>query len=167
MPERKKLDTSNLTENDIALLNRFTERRDLFNNYIKFNKLGIFTCPGCGYPTLSERGGYEICSVCNWEDDGQDNEQADEIWGGPNQGLTLIENRINIGKTLQEIADNLNGEINLNPDEIMLAFRKHEERMDAFDDDKMMDAGINDPIWKEWQKQSQEILKDLIKNTRS
>ncbi|MGT0193850.1 CPCC family cysteine-rich protein [Burkholderia pyrrocinia] len=26
-------------------------------------------CPCCGMPTLSESGGYEICPICNWEDD--------------------------------------------------------------------------------------------------
>jgi hypothetical protein len=30
---------------------------------------------------LSERGGYEICSVCISEDDKQDDEEADEVWG--------------------------------------------------------------------------------------
>jgi len=30
-------------------------------------------CPGCGLPTLNARsGGYEICQICNWEDDSQD-----------------------------------------------------------------------------------------------
>jgi hypothetical protein len=29
-----------------------------------------FTCPCCGYRTLSEfPGSYEICSICFWEDD--------------------------------------------------------------------------------------------------
>ena len=27
-------------------------------------------CPCCGFRTLTERGGYEICKVCLWEDDG-------------------------------------------------------------------------------------------------
>ena len=27
-------------------------------------------CPCCGYRTLAERGGYDICPVCFWEDDG-------------------------------------------------------------------------------------------------
>jgi hypothetical protein len=31
-----------------------------------------FTCPCCGYGTLSEQppGTYEICPICFWEDDG-------------------------------------------------------------------------------------------------
>jgi Cysteine-rich CPCC len=41
-------------------------------------------CPCCGYVTLDERGHYDICDVCWWEDDGQDNDDADSVWGGPN-----------------------------------------------------------------------------------
>jgi hypothetical protein len=31
-----------------------------------------FRCPCCKHKTLSERAKYEICAVCFWEDDGQD-----------------------------------------------------------------------------------------------
>lgn len=30
----------------------------------------LLSCPCCGYRTLGERGVYEICKVCFWEDDG-------------------------------------------------------------------------------------------------
>ena len=52
-------------------------------------------CPCCGYLTLSERQSYEICSVCFWEDDGQDDPHADEVWGGPNKDLSLTDGRRN------------------------------------------------------------------------
>src|SRR5262245_21961431 len=52
-------------------------------------------CPVCGCKTLGERGGYEICPVCFWEDDGQDDQSADEVWGGPNGSLSLTEARVN------------------------------------------------------------------------
>ncbi len=52
-------------------------------------------CPCCGYRTLSERGGFEICPVCFWEDDGQDDEDADVVRGGPNHSLSLTEARRN------------------------------------------------------------------------
>ncbi|HLG61050.1 MAG TPA: CPCC family cysteine-rich protein [Ktedonosporobacter sp.] len=35
-----------------------------------------YSCPCCGYKTLDERGGYDICPVCFWEDDGQDDADA-------------------------------------------------------------------------------------------
>lgn len=38
---------------------------------------------------------FEICQVCFWEDDGQDNIDADEVKGGPNGDLSLTEARRN------------------------------------------------------------------------
>jgi hypothetical protein len=51
-------------------------------------------CPCCGYATLNDRGGFEICQVCFWEDDGQDSHNADENLGGPN-GTSLTVARRN------------------------------------------------------------------------
>lgn len=59
-----------------------------------------YICPCCDYPTLSERGGYEICELCNWEDDGQDDPHADEVWGGPNGRYSLTEARENFKRCL-------------------------------------------------------------------
>jgi len=52
-------------------------------------------CPCCGYRTLSERTVFEICEVCFWEDDGQDDGDADECRGGPNGSLSLSAARAN------------------------------------------------------------------------
>src|SRR5436305_11155694 len=52
-------------------------------------------CPCCGCRTLGERGGFEICPVCFWEDDGQDDHDADVVRGGPNGALNLTEGRAN------------------------------------------------------------------------
>jgi hypothetical protein len=52
-----------------------------------------YPCPCCGYPTLMDRGGFEVCWVCYWEDDGQDDPYADQVWGGPNGSLSLSEAR--------------------------------------------------------------------------
>jgi hypothetical protein len=54
-------------------------------------------CPCCGHSTLGERAGFEICPVCFWEDDGQDDVDAHEELGGPNRG-TLWEARANFLK---------------------------------------------------------------------
>ncbi len=52
-----------------------------------------FACPCCGYLTLGERGGFEICDVCFWEDDGQDDHDADIVRGGPNGRHSLNDAR--------------------------------------------------------------------------
>ena len=52
-------------------------------------------CPCCGCKTVSERTAFEICEVCFWEDDGQDDGDADENRGGPNGSLSLTEARAN------------------------------------------------------------------------
>jgi hypothetical protein len=52
-------------------------------------------CPCCGCKTLAERTAFEICEVCYWEDDGQDDGDADEWRGGPNGSLSLTEARAN------------------------------------------------------------------------
>jgi Cysteine-rich CPCC len=54
----------------------------------------LVPCPCCGYHTLSERGGYDICRVCFWEDDGTLEANA---YSGPNH-LTLGEGRANFSK---------------------------------------------------------------------
>ncbi|MGV9693442.1 CPCC family cysteine-rich protein [Streptomyces sp. NPDC003444] len=52
---------------------------------------GPYACPCCGYLTLEARGAHEICTVCYWEDDGQDEHDDDVVRGGPNQSLSLVQ----------------------------------------------------------------------------
>ena len=59
---------------------------------------GPYGCPCCGYITLDERGGHEICPVCFWNDDGQDDHDADRVRGGPNRKLSLTQARRNFAK---------------------------------------------------------------------
>ncbi len=76
-------------------------RREWFEGYtshvntIKPASEQKYPCPCCGYRTLGERGGYDICPVCFWEDDGQDDHDADEVRGGPNYELSLTQARKN------------------------------------------------------------------------
>ncbi len=56
---------------------------------------GPHRCPCCHCLTLAERGGFEICPVCFWEDDGQDDPDADVVRGGPNNVLSLAAARAN------------------------------------------------------------------------
>ena len=55
-----------------------------------------YRCPCCRYKTLRGRAAYEICDVCFWEDDGQDDHDAVEVRGGPNGSLSLAQARLNV-----------------------------------------------------------------------
>ncbi|TDB49551.1 CPCC family cysteine-rich protein [Bacillus sp. CBEL-1] len=52
-------------------------------------------CPCCKCLTLEERGNDDICIVCDWEDDGQDDPYADKVYGGPNGEYSLSQAREN------------------------------------------------------------------------
>ena len=64
-------------------LNTVTERIAVMTQFAKVirgSEGGPYACPCCGFLTLPSRGGYDICPVCFWEDDGQDDPAADEVW---------------------------------------------------------------------------------------
>lgn len=54
----------------------------------------LFQCPCCDYFTLDERGIWDICRVCFWEDGDTDLDRPDER-SGCNNGLTLRQAREN------------------------------------------------------------------------
>ena len=51
------------------------------------NDGSLHPCPCCRARTLHERGSFECCPVCYWEDDGQGDHDADKVRGGPNSDL--------------------------------------------------------------------------------
>ena len=57
-----------------------------------------YKCPCCSYKTLSEKGRFDVCKICFWEDDGQDDIDADIIRGGPNRSLSLTQARLNFSE---------------------------------------------------------------------
>jgi hypothetical protein len=78
------------------LLDRLREAGHVFTE-IDGQPPALCACPCCGSCTLGNRGDYDICSVCWWEDDGQDNENADINRGGPNR-VSLTRARLNFLK---------------------------------------------------------------------
>ncbi len=52
-------------------------------------------CLCCGSRTLSAPATFELCPVCWWQDDGQDEADADVVRGGPNGNLSLTAARAN------------------------------------------------------------------------
>lgn len=74
-----------LVDERIQWFESYTSQR----NVIASEADGPYSCPCCGHLTLSERGAYEICSECGWEDDGQDDHDSHVVRGGPNGPLSL------------------------------------------------------------------------------
>jgi hypothetical protein len=73
--------------------------RKQFSNVTKALQSGpAFRCPCCRFKTLRGRGQDEICKVCFWEDDGQDDHDANDVRGGPNGTLSLSKARDNFAE---------------------------------------------------------------------
>ena len=93
-------------------LEQLFKRREYFNGHLPklkgadrrndIKNLGN-TCPSCGYPTLDERNAWEICAICFWEDDGQDDQDADKVYGGPNYDYSLTAHRLEWDRNLKEL----------------------------------------------------------------
>lgn len=122
------------------------QKRQWFNGYVTRHGSGVielerdyfwYTCPCCGYPTLPERNFYHICSLCNWEDDGQGDAEADKVWGGPNGGYSLTEARQNFKQYWIMYRPDNNTRITRGDSERMLAAKK--AMVQAFD--TMIGAG--------------------------
>lgn len=103
--ERGPGDDPNLSDDELL-----EQRRRWFSSYTSqknvFAPEGAesYSCPCCGHRTLDERGAYEICGQCGWEDDGQDVHDSHVVRGGPNGRLSLDHARrryVEGGGTLQ------------------------------------------------------------------
>lgn len=157
-----KFDINKLTIEDKLLLEQFTSRRKQFDKFICENGYGFYTCPGCGFPTLEERGCYQICPICEWEDNNQDDENANEVWGGPNYDLSLTEKRLKINIILNNLSDKLNGKINENGEDVLAILRNHQKRMKIIIKKISPNTEIYDPIWVAYREESKRVLNDLI-----
>jgi len=52
-----------------------------------------YRCPCCGYRTLETAGANELCPVCWWEDDGQEDVDASDVRLTVNGALSLNQAR--------------------------------------------------------------------------
>jgi hypothetical protein len=58
----------------VSYIKRKFKKLYKFPLIIKGDPEELIICPCCNYKTISEKGNYEICPVCFWEDDGNDDE---------------------------------------------------------------------------------------------
>ena len=66
--------------------------------YEDYAEVPTYRCPCCRSLTLHGRGHFEMCPVCRWEDDGQDEAEAARVRGGPNGMLSLTQARLNFAR---------------------------------------------------------------------
>jgi hypothetical protein len=70
--------------------------------YVRLNPmLFSMSCPACGYLTLCETK-WGICALCKWQEDGQDDPVANEVWGS-NGDLSLAQARLNFSSNLTSL----------------------------------------------------------------
>jgi hypothetical protein len=99
--------------NSIPSLEELTRRLAWFDEYCRMLDKPAnrpLRCPCCGCRTFEERSAFEICEVCYWEDDGQDDHNADKVKGGPNGSLSLSQARANylrLGACEERFRDNV------------------------------------------------------------
>ncbi|HSY61000.1 MAG TPA: CPCC family cysteine-rich protein, partial [Cytophaga sp.] len=115
-----------------AILDFFRKRRTTYDNYISQNGLQriITTCKSCGFPTLQLHPlrFHEICDLCNWQDDIQDDHDADKVYGGPNY-ISLTDSRIEFGLSLDENGFNMNASIIQKPEIILSGLKEYVKKM--------------------------------------
>lgn len=70
-----------------------TLRNPGFLNFVHPSVKPLFRCPCCGYRTLNSPEAMELCPVCWWEDDGQEDGDAAEVRLTVNGMLSLTEAR--------------------------------------------------------------------------
>ncbi|CAM2943184.1 CPCC family cysteine-rich protein [Vibrio neptunius] len=97
----------------VALLSEYKGVRNTYiAEYMDTMGLGAFrvegemekleVCPCCNYRTLTSRGNYNICGLCNWEDNGIND---DENYSGPNH-MTLGEAREIFLRDIEQLPTN-------------------------------------------------------------
>src|SRR5688572_21113282 len=87
--------TSALAFTPVSLAERLRRRFALLVDVQREPGHSLVACPCCASLTLPARGQYELCPVCFWEDDGQDDDDADVVRGGPNGLLSLTQAQAN------------------------------------------------------------------------
>lgn len=93
--DEQLLQAANSSDPGLEWFKRYTDELECRSIVGERRDEQSYRCPCCHYRTLYERGGFEICPVCYWEDDGQDDEDADTARGGPNGSLSLAQAREN------------------------------------------------------------------------
>lgn len=96
----ERFDEGLLTAMDRELLADHGRRRDRFARALTDSNIlhHKHLCPACGFPTLNERAGYEVCVICLWEDGAP---EADPTLVAPPNYTSLMQARIKVSGMLR------------------------------------------------------------------
>lgn len=101
-----------MTTEEKEYIKQLRERRDFYAEHLPAIKQGVNTksilyntCPACGYPSLKERIAWQLCPICWWEDDGQDDNNENEVLGGPNRHYSLTNYRLALYRKLKAVKE--------------------------------------------------------------
>ncbi|QTD38698.1 hypothetical protein JL193_05375 [Polaribacter batillariae] len=97
---KKELKNRAKTSHELKILQNYEDRKNLFESYLKQYEELSFICASCGYPTINKPASYEVCSICEWEDNGYNDNQLFRFNHATHEPLTLFEYRINIGEQI-------------------------------------------------------------------
>lgn len=156
---------------ETEILTEFHYRRVHYDTYLQANDISLHTCPGCGFPTLPARGEFDICEVCSWQDDGQDDhansilavlEVDGIVIAGPNGRLTLKENRINIGRMLESFITLIDGEVDFDTARVLKTIEYYQVRRAEIGDRMTGEELPQDHIWIEWKEVGKDLLAALV-----
>ena len=87
---------------DEKIIAEFFKRRDIFDTYLKKTSIQRFTCPSCGYPTLSERIRMKFVTYVIGKMTGKIIKTQIMFMGGPNKYRSLTESRLRIRKKFKD-----------------------------------------------------------------
>lgn len=154
---------------DQEILNDFAIKREQFEAYVHENKLPFVTCSGCSYPSISSKGHYEICMICDWEDDGSDDDLDSHFneflelhsISGPNK-IALIENRITIGHALLQLANTIGGQVSHDPKYVLDTIKKYAKKISTIYKSIPMSANISHIGWQNAKNAKLELREQLI-----
>lgn len=86
----------------VDVVKDFKKRRAFFKQYLQLYHVQKYVCESCGFPVLDDKGVYDVCIICNWEDNGYNDEQAEDPNHSCTEKLTLTAYRIQIAKEILE-----------------------------------------------------------------
>jgi hypothetical protein len=151
-------DTLKLSGNDKEVIREIIDRRVVFEKFITDNNIERNVCPCCGFPSLVQRYTGEICILCNWADDGQDDATANEMREFHGD-ISLTQGRMKTGKWIKHMEDSLKGKLLNDPDALVKIFNQADKEMIDLNDSQPGPTSES----QEWIDIRYRLLKDIIK----